>query len=69
VQLLCDYGVAKRSRGADSWFFDHAARRRAKKALGKDAFRGIEKLMNTYMVVANDGTIITVAWRIRRLRS
>jgi hypothetical protein len=65
VQLLLDYGTVRRSCGADRYFFDHASRQRA---LKQHALRGKEKLLNTYAVVADDGQIITVAWRTERWR-
>jgi hypothetical protein len=65
LHLLLDYGTVHRSRGADRYYFDHASRQRA---LRQRALRGKEKLLNTYAVVADDGQVITVAWRTERWR-
>jgi len=68
LDLVLSYGASIRVHGADSYFFDKAARRRAREQLGDTAARCAERYMNTYAVVADDGTVITAAWRTRRLR-
>jgi hypothetical protein len=68
VDLLLEYGICTRSRGADRYFFDQAGRRRLQQDLGDLRFREVERWLDIYAVVADDGTIITVAWRTRRLR-
>jgi hypothetical protein len=68
LELLLDYGACARSRGADSYFLDQAGRRRLKRDLGEQGFRRVERWLDAYAVVADDGRIITAAWRTRRLR-
>ncbi len=68
VELILEYGASARVRGADSYFLDHAGRRRLRADLGKSGLRGVERWLNAYAVVADDGRIITAAWRTRRLR-
>ena len=68
VALLLDYGTSARVRGADSYFLDHAGRQRVRQDLGKHGFRSIERWLNAYAVVADDGRVITTAWRTRRVR-
>jgi hypothetical protein len=68
LDLLWEYGTSMRSRGADSLFFDKAARRRARAGLDADELRRVERYQNAFAVIADDGTAITIAWRTRRLR-
>ncbi len=68
IDLFLDYGARARVRGADSYFFDKAARRRLREDLGADGVRGVERWLDAYVVVGDDGRVITAAWRTRRLR-
>jgi hypothetical protein len=69
IDMLLAFGSSRRSRGAESFYFDHAARRRAAAALDATTLRQSEKYLNAYAVVSNDGALITAAWRNRRRRS
>lgn len=67
--LLLDHGSRMRRHGADVVFLDKAARKRLRHAVGGD--RGLHMLepwLNSYVVVSDDGRIITAARRTRRLR-
>jgi hypothetical protein len=66
TDLLLDHGT--RSRGADKFFFDRAARRQAQHELGLAAIRRVARYLNAYAVIGDDGALITVAWRTRRIR-
>ena len=68
INLVLDYGAVQRVNGADSYFFDSAARRRLRRELDQDGWRHVERHLGLYAVVADDGRIITVARRRRRLR-
>lgn len=68
IDLVLDYGACVRVRGADSYFFDKAARQRVRRQLGAAVARRAERYMNAYAVVGDDGAVITAAWRTRRLR-
>ena len=68
IELMLDYGTTTRVNGADSYFFDKVARRRARLHLAPDALRGVERYLNAYTVVADSGAVITAAWRTTRLR-
>ena len=68
IERILDHGCAARVGGAESYFLDKAARRRLRDELGEHGFRTIERWLNAYVVVADDGRIITVARRTRRLR-
>ena len=68
LNLLWEFGSTARSRGADSVFFDRAARQRVARVLGREGLRRIYRLTNTYAVIADDGVFITTGWRTRRRR-
>ena len=69
IEALLSFGERKRSRGADVYFMDRTARRRARDELGAKHFARIEKSLNAYVVVGDDGTLVTAARRLRRLRA
>ncbi len=70
IVIVRMYGRRTRTRYGFSYSMDHAARRRAKMALGELAYRGNAGRLDFYIVVALDGeTVITVAPRLRRLRA
>ena len=68
MDLLRDFGASARVRGADTYFVDHSARRRLREELGASGCRSIERWLNAYVIVADDGSVVTAAWRTRRLR-
>jgi hypothetical protein len=68
VDLLWEFGTVARANGADCLFFDRVARQRAATTIGRNELRRAERYLNAYAVVADDGAVITVAWRTRRLR-
>lgn len=68
VDMLLEFGSAERCRGADRFFFDRAARRDVAESLDELTLRGYERFLNAYAVVADDGSLVTVGWRARRLR-
>jgi len=68
VEMILDHGRPARVSGAESYFLNKAGRRRLRGDLGDCRFRAIERWLNAYVVVADDGRVITVARRTRRLR-
>lgn len=69
VDLLFMCGSSLRSHGADRLIFDKAAIRRLRRHLGGDrGIRLIDRWLNIYAVVANDGALITVAHQTRHHR-
>lgn len=66
VALLIDYGRRRRSKGATVYFMDKAARSRVRKAIGAKSYARIERKLDGYVVVADDGTVVTAARRLRR---
>ena len=68
IEGILDHGATARVSGAESYFLDKSGRRRLREDLGERGFRAIERWLNACVVVADDGRIITVARRTRRLR-
>ena len=68
IDALLAFGVQKRHRGADVYYFDRHTKIRAAKSLGNDYLRQFEKSLNSYIVVSDDGCIITAARRLTRLK-
>lgn len=68
VDALLAYGNTRRHHGADIYFLDKRGRSRVEAALGRNLFCRIEKALNAYLVVSDDGGIVTAAHRLQRLR-
>ena len=68
LEFLLDHGsVAYDHRGAAVVYFDKKAKSRLQKTGGRQAYRAMEKQLNTYAVVARDGAVVTVGRRDRRI--
>jgi hypothetical protein len=69
IDLLLDYGSRVRSRGADLVFFDKPALKRLRRVLGGSrGVQVIDRWLNSYAVVADDGLLVTVGYRTCRVR-
>lgn len=68
VEAILAYGNARRHDGADVYYFDKRARSRAEAALGRPRFCRIEKALDSYVVLSDDGSLLTAAHRLRRLK-
>ena len=68
VETLVAFGRRERSNGADVYFMDRKARSRAREALGAKRYAKVEDRLDAYVVVADDGAIVTIAKRLRRRR-
>jgi hypothetical protein len=67
VDALLSYGERRRHQGADVYYLTKAARTRAAGALGT-RYQRMEKALNSYIVVGDDGQVITAGHRYRRLK-
>lgn len=67
VMALLRYGVARKTRDqASSLVFTKAALAEIKSDLGRSAYLACERLRNAYIVMSEEGTLITVAHSYRR---
>ena len=63
IDALHDFGDSKMvGKGDESFFFGKRAWKRFEAYMGCAA-QGMEKYRNVYIIVADDGTVITAAWR------
>lgn len=68
VELLCRFGACERCDAAEKIFFDRRSRRHLKAYLGgARSLRIIEPWLGTYAVLADDGTVVTVGHRQKRI--
>ncbi len=68
IDLLLEQGACARHAGADVYYLDKAARRRLRRALGDRIHAALEAYLDAYVVLGDDGRVVTAAWRTRRLR-
>lgn len=54
-------------RGATILYFDKSARQRLRHQYGPDRYKRVEGQLDAYAVLAEDGTIITVGHRTKRI--
>jgi len=67
--LILDYGSRTRPRGADLVYLDKAARKRIRREVGgKRGMRVFDRYWNGYLVVADNGQIVTTGFRTRRVK-
>ena len=68
VEWLQDYGCVIRKEGADVYYLDKKGRRKLKRDIGSVPYRRMEDLLDAYAVIADDGTLVTIGWRYKRLK-
>ena len=68
VELIERFGTCKRSSGADRMYFDKAARQRLIQHFGKQGQSPILRWLNVYVVIADDGAVVTVGHRTKHFR-
>ena len=68
VNVLLDFGECSRHRGAQIYFMTKAARREAKQYLGASNYKKIEPKLDTYAVISDDGSLLTLCHRTTRLK-
>lgn len=62
ISMLVAYGEINAVKGAaKSYFLSNKGLKEAKSQLGKELFQAIEKKKNVYVIVSEEGVIITVA--------
>lgn len=68
IDLVVRFGKVARRNGADVFYLDKRSRKSIRREVGGIAYRRLEDLLDTYVVLSDDGEIITTAKRIRRLK-
>ena len=68
IELLLEYGAAARSSGAERIALDKRGRKRLARDIGSAAYEALRPLLNTYVVLSDEGPLITVARRKKRFR-
>lgn len=68
VDALMTFGRRRRRHGADVCFMDQDGRRRAEASLGRRQFARIADRLDTYVVISDEGSIVTAAHRQGRLK-
>jgi hypothetical protein len=69
VDLLEEFGAAERCGGAERLFFNRTARERLRaRIVAKQEVCRIERYLNCYAVVGDNGRVVTVGWRTKRLK-
>lgn len=68
VEALLAYGERRRHRGADIYYLSRDARSRVASALGRERYNRLSRSLDSYLVVSDDGNLITAAHRLRRLK-
>lgn len=68
IEVLLSYGTRRYRHGAEVCFMDRPGRRRAAASLGSKRFAGVADRLDCYLVLSDEGTIITAAPRVRRMK-
>ena len=68
VDMIVSFGAEVRARGASKYYLDRKARSRLEKAVGIELVRRHERKLNCYVVISDDGMVITAAPRRHRVR-
>ena len=69
VEWLLEFGAVRYDHhGGQIRFFDKESRRRIAREKGEMVVRRLHELLDSYAVVAEDGTLITVGHNYRRPR-
>jgi hypothetical protein len=69
IDLLHRFGSSMRCHGADRLFFDKAAIRRLKSHFGgARGLRAFEAWLSVYVVVGDNGRVVTIGHQDRRFR-
>jgi hypothetical protein len=67
VETILAYGRQRRRHGADVYFMDSSSRKRARSQLGRIGYARIADRLDAYLVMSDDGQMVTAAIRLRKL--
>lgn len=68
VDVLLTFGRRRFRHGAEVCFMDRSSRRHAEESLGRSRFAKIADRLDSYVVVSDEGSVITAAPRRGRLK-
>lgn len=68
MDVLLAYGASKIRHGGEVVYMDQASRRKARKELGRTTYARLERSLDSYLVLADDGQVLTCAHRARKFR-
>lgn len=68
VELIIEYGEMGYNKGAAIYRMTKKARNRLRWEMGQEFYRAVEKKLNCYVVVAEDGSVITAGRRITKMK-
>ena len=69
VSWILDHSKPQRRHGADVYALDHRGHRALRREIGVSLYRHLRPVLNTYVVVGDDGVLITAARRFKRIKS
>lgn len=69
LDLIVDNGVCTRFKEADVYSLDKRGRKRLKKTLGALVYKRLEDLLGAFVMVGDDGQIITCGHRYKRIQN
>lgn len=68
LECLLTFGNSTHDhRGGEVVYFDHHSRDRLRHAQGDDVFKKLEPKLDAYAVIADDGVVLTVGHRTKRI--
>ncbi len=68
VEWLTSYGASRHDhRGTEILYFDKHSRKALAKVVGEEVVSRLAGLLDTYVVVADDGVVITAGHRYKRI--
>jgi hypothetical protein len=68
IQCVLSFGSPRRRHKAEIYTLNPGERAELRSELGPATYRRIERKLRTYVVVSDDGVVITAAYRTRRIR-
>lgn len=68
IDMIVSFGAEVRSRGASKYFLDRKGRARLERVVGHEVVRRHERKLNSYVVISDDGMLITAAPRLHRVK-
>ena len=68
VDILLDYGREGFHHGAMTIYMDKGSHAEARRTLGAKSYAKIAKQLNIYLIIGDDGAIVTVGKRTCRLK-